>query len=63
MMPDSWVLPNDGANHMAKKAKKKPKGWRAFDALARRVAQVPKEEVDKKIKRDKAKRKKAKRKK
>ena len=48
---------------MAKKAKKKPKGWRAFDALARRVAQVPKEEVDKKIKRDKAKRKKAKRKK
>jgi hypothetical protein len=26
--------------------KAKPKGWRAFDQLARRVVQVPKEEVD-----------------
>lgn len=34
---------------MAKKARnaRKPKGWRAFDALTRKVAAVPKEEVDK----------------
>ncbi len=29
---------------MAKKAK--PKGWRAFDQLARRLVKVPKAEVD-----------------
>lgn len=39
---------------MAKKAKKKPKGWRAFDSLARKLSQVPKEEVDTKIATDKA---------
>lgn len=47
---------------MAKKAKKKPKGWRKFDALARGLAQVPKEAVDAKVARDKAKRIKAKKK-
>jgi len=35
---------------------KKPEGWRAFDSLAKRLAAVPKEEVDKKIATDKAKR-------
>lgn len=39
---------------MAKR--KKPKGWRAFDKLSRALAQVPKEDVDKKIAADKAKR-------
>lgn len=29
-----------------KKSGKKPKGWRAFDRLARQIASVPKEEVD-----------------
>jgi len=28
-----------------KKARKKPKGFKAFDALARRLVQVPKAEV------------------
>ena len=27
-------------------AKAKPKGWRPFDQLAKRLVQVPKEEVD-----------------
>lgn len=27
------------------RAKKKPKGWKAFDALARKLVQVPKAEV------------------
>ena len=34
----------------------KPKGWRAFDSLAKQLANVPKEEVDEKIAADKAKR-------
>lgn len=42
---------------------KKPEGWRKFDALAKRLAGVPKEEVDAKIAADKKKRIKAKRKK
>ncbi len=41
-------------------AKKKPKGWRKFDALTRKLIQVPKEETDAQIKRDKAKRRKKK---
>lgn len=48
---------------MAKKAKKKPAGWRAFDRLARKLAQVPKEEVDAKVAADKAARIKARKKK
>jgi hypothetical protein len=44
---------------MAKKAKK-PKGWRKFDALTRKLIQVPKEETDAQIERDKAKRRKKK---
>lgn len=48
---------------MAKKATKKPKGWRAFDTLARNLAQVPKEQVDAKVAADKAKRIKARKKK
>lgn len=34
----------------------KPKGWKAFDKLARGLAQVDKHTVDKKIASDKAKR-------
>ena len=34
----------------------KPKGWRAFDSLAKQLAHVPKDEVDAKIETDKAKR-------
>ena len=37
-------------------AKKKPKGWRVFDRLAKGLAQVDKGKVDKKITKDKAKR-------
>lgn len=48
---------------MAKEAPKKPKGWRAFDSLARSVAHVPKEDVDAKIAADKKKRIKARKKK
>lgn len=32
----------------------KPEGWRKFDALARRIARVPKAAVDAKIAKDKA---------
>ena len=42
---------------------KKPEGWRAFDALARKVVSVPKEDVDAKVKKDKAARIKRKKKK
>jgi hypothetical protein len=35
---------------------KKPKGWKAFDKLARGLANVDKAKVDKKIAADKAKR-------
>jgi hypothetical protein len=44
---------------MPKKARK-PKGWRKFDALTRKLIQVPKEETDAQIERDKAKRRKKK---
>lgn len=37
-------------------AAKKPKGWRAFDALAKKLAGVDKVKVDKKIAADKTKR-------
>lgn len=37
-------------------AAKKPKGWRAFDKLAKGLASVDKTKVDQKIARDKAKR-------
>lgn len=30
---------------MAKKQAKKPAGWKAFDALARDIVQVPKSEI------------------
>lgn len=35
-------------------AAKKPKGWRAFDALAKKLVNVDPQAVDKKIARDKA---------
>jgi len=41
---------------------KKPKGWRAFDQLCKKLVKVPKDEVDGKIERDKAKRPKKKKK-
>lgn len=41
----------------------KPRGFEAFDALTRKLIQVPKEKVDAKMQADKAARKKAKRKK
>lgn len=37
-------------------AAKKPKGWRAFDQLAKNLVNVDPQAVDKKIDRDKAKR-------
>ncbi len=37
-------------------AAKKPKGWRAFDELAKKLAGVDKAKVDKKISSDKEKR-------
>ncbi len=40
---------------MAKKKKaRKPKGFKAFDKLARKLVQVPKGELDKKVADDKA---------
>lgn len=52
---------------MAKKTPgKKPKGWRKFDDLTKKLIQVPKEEVDAQIehdKRERAKKRKKKRKK
>jgi len=33
---------------------KKPEGWRAFDSLARKIVNVPKEAVDAKVAKDKA---------
>lgn len=44
-------------NRMAKKATKKPKGWGKFDALARKLARVPKDDVDAAIEADRKKRK------
>jgi hypothetical protein len=35
---------------------KKPEGWRAFDALAKKLVTVPKEKLDAKVAKDKAKR-------
>jgi hypothetical protein len=32
---------------------KKPSGWRAFDSLAKRLIEVPKEQVDAKVAADK----------
>ena len=49
---------------MAKKTSKKPKGWRKFDDLVKRLIQVPKDETNAQIERDKRERaKKRKRKK
>ena len=42
---------------------KKPRGWGAFDTLARKLVAVPKEAVDAKVASDKAKRIKQRRKK
>jgi hypothetical protein len=44
---------NEGVKGMAAK---KPKGWKAFDTLAKQLAGVDKTKVDKKIATDKAKR-------
>ena len=41
---------------MAKR--KRPKGWRKFDQLTRKLIQVPKEETDAQIEADKKRRKK-----
>lgn len=43
---------------MAKKAAKKPEGFRAFDKLTRKLIQVPKEEVESQIESDRKARKK-----
>lgn len=40
------------------KANKKPAGWRAFDKLARKIAKVPKHEVDAAVEAGKRKRRK-----
>lgn len=39
------------------KTEKKPAGWRAFDALARKLVRVPKDETDKLAAERKAKKK------
>lgn len=49
----SWASLN-GVNSMA--AKKKPRGFGKFDALTRKLVQVDKTAVDKRIEKDKAKR-------
>jgi hypothetical protein len=43
-------------------AKKKPKGWRAFDDLTRKLIEVPKDEVDAQIAAGQAERKRRKKK-
>ena len=49
---------------MAKKTPgKKPKGWRKFDDLIKKLIQVPKPEVDEQIERDKRERAKKRKKK
>jgi len=34
---------------MAKKKAKKPNGWKAFDKLTRKLVEIPKGELDKKV--------------
>lgn len=46
-----------------KKAGRKPKGWRAFDDLTRKLIEVPKEEVDAQIEQSRKERKAKRRKK
>lgn len=48
---------------MAKNATRKPRGFGAFDRLCRRLAQVPKEEVDARIESDRVERERIRRKK
>jgi hypothetical protein len=43
---------------MMPKKEKRPTGWRKFDALTRKLIQVPKEEADAQIEADKKRRKK-----
>ena len=44
-------------------AEKKPEGWRKFDALTRKLIQVPKDELEAQVESDRAARRKAKAKK
>ena len=44
---------------MAKRARR-PKGWRKFDALTKKLIQVPKDELDRQIESDQKKRRKKK---
>jgi hypothetical protein len=44
-------------------AAKRPKGWKKFDDLARKLVQVPKEELEDQVERDRAERKAKRRKK
>ena len=46
---------------MAKKGKK-PRGWKKFDDLTRKLIEVPKEEIDAQIERDRKERKRKRRK-
>jgi hypothetical protein len=39
---------------MAKKRAKKPKGWKAFDTLVRKLLRIPKGEVDQQVAKSKA---------
>lgn len=47
----AWKMLRDvhAAESVMKKQSKRPKGWKAFDDLTRKLIQVPKEEVDAKI--------------
>lgn len=48
---------------VAKNKAGKPKGWKKFDDLARKLTQIPKEEIDAQIERDRKARKRKRRKK
>jgi len=48
--------PTEKSVRMAKKKAKKPKGWKAFDELTRKLVEIPKGELDKKVTNGKAER-------
>ena len=54
MTQGSWESASTEVSAMAKKAKK-PRGWVAFDRLARKLVKVPKEEAKPKKKRRRSK--------
>jgi hypothetical protein len=61
MTPGLWESPNRGVENVSKDSNKakKPAGWKAFDALARKLVKVPKSEVER-AEKDREKRKRVK---